>query len=220
MTCWIVVVENCINVTIQHSTIFNIFATLLNWRWPRFAHAVRPHQRYQSQRSSSPSTYSMNTLRPYTFYFSASSGIGDTEASTQANQHETAKSTCCITTTSTPIVKSYIPVETPYIIVLDDTILLILTAWLLRQGPPTKPPLSSSKRQCRKIVENCREFVYRIVTFRQRHDSTRHVSVYLLPTPQTLIFWLLSFSHCIHGVAVSSRRSIYYYVLCIVSESL
>jgi len=115
---------------------FNKFSTFLQHCW--FDHGkglgrrTSSHQQNQSQWSSCQLTYSINPLRLYTFYLSTSSGVGDTEARTRANQHQMGKTTCDIATTTGPIANIFVPVETLCISVLSATIVLILSLWLLQ----------------------------------------------------------------------------------------
>jgi len=97
-----------------------------------FGRCRTQHPRNQTQRACCQLDTYIYTLRRCTLLSTTGSGVGDTEASTLANRQQSAKWTCHITTTTTPITNVIISVNTLYIWVFEAIVLSLLIQWSLR----------------------------------------------------------------------------------------
>jgi len=113
-----------------------------------------PQQNNQTQRVCCHLDTSINTLGPCTLFSPESPGVGDTARPKVDSTCPTANPTWHSTTTSTPMAKSTIPVDTPYITVFDAIVLSGLMPWSCQLTRSKRACCRLSNRHCREYVEN------------------------------------------------------------------
>jgi len=106
----------------------------------------------QTQRASCHLDTSMMALSPYIRFSPESPGVGDTAPRKGRTWCRNSIPTWYSTTTSSPMAKPIIPVDTPYITLVRAAVVFELIPWSLKYTGSNLAYCRLSNRHCRKYV--------------------------------------------------------------------